>query len=433
MKTSALRLSPLLFRRELLAVLAFASVLLGYSWLGRMAAAENLKAAWWAFLFAVLGVSLAGGCALYFYQRMKHFKAALAENECAVEVLSEESRLNGEMAALSMNIMAQPLFEEIADLLITSARRLTRSEFGYLRLLDPQTGELQPVENSADVPFDFFLSEDALMRALQRLPILGQANGGSDVIVEARSIQFQGEQAAGFSFQQRFLIAPAVIHGKRVGVLALSTYERDYTRADEAAAERLAALLAAALVDKQSDERNHYLSMHDPLTGLLNRRSYEEDIERLMDEQTTPVSVFMCDLDGLKQVNDSFGHAAGDDLLRLTASLLRACFRTEDRIARVGGDEFAVLLPEVDSGRANIIYNRIQRRLEQYNAAHNSMPVHISIGMATTADEISLNNAISRADEAMYAQKRTHHSQQRAEVVFCDQRRRTPVRQAVLR
>ena len=97
---------------------------------------------------------------------------------------------------------------------------------------------------------------------------------------------------------------------------------------------------------KRAEDRLRFLSTHDVLTGLYNRAFFEEETTRMERGRHYPISVLMVDVDHLKITNDRRGHAAGDSLLRRAAAVLRAAFRTEDVVARIGGDEFAVLLPE---------------------------------------------------------------------------------------
>jgi PAS domain S-box-containing protein len=96
---------------------------------------------------------------------------------------------------------------------------------------------------------------------------------------------------------------------------------------------------------KKAEERLRYMSTHDTLTGFYNRTFFEEELQRLATQRIVPVSVIMVDVDGLKEVNDTLGHAAGDKVLRQTASVLLSVFRAEDIVARIGGDEFVVILP----------------------------------------------------------------------------------------
>ena len=91
------------------------------------------------------------------------------------------------------------------------------------------------------------------------------------------------------------------------------------------------------------DQLTH-LSLHDALTNCYNRTFFEEEMHRFAKQRDPQISLLMCDVDGLKIVNDSFGHVAGDEILKTVADILRASFRPSDIIARIGGDEFVVLL-----------------------------------------------------------------------------------------
>ena len=159
---------------------------------------------------------------------------------------------------------------------------------------------------------------------------------------------------------------------------------------------------------KEIERRLQYLSAHDSLTGLYNRSHFETEFKRLAKGRKYPISIIVADLDGLKTVNDTKGHAFGDQLIKGAADILQAAFRADDLIARIGGDEFAVLLPEVDERGAGITMERIREEEGRFNAGRDSLPVRLSLGGATTATPEGIDNLFQEADQRMYADKAAH-------------------------
>ncbi|MCL4505202.1 MAG: diguanylate cyclase [Chloroflexi bacterium] len=165
------------------------------------------------------------------------------------------------------------------------------------------------------------------------------------------------------------------------------------------------------ITERKSAERDlQHMSTHDALTGLYNRAFFEEELARLKRGRRFPVSVVIADADDLKAVNDSQGHSAGDGFLRQAARILLATFRAEDTVARIGGDEFAVLLPGVDASVAATALERLTRSLLAYNAAAPETPLSLSLGTATAENSEALQEALKQADAHMYRAKSAQHT-----------------------
>ncbi len=155
------------------------------------------------------------------------------------------------------------------------------------------------------------------------------------------------------------------------------------------------------------EDQLKYLSLHDQLTGLYNRTFFEEELRRLNNSRKHPITIISADLDGLKLLNDTVGHEKGDELLRACAQVLKESLRGSDILARVGGDEFAALLPQTSSKAGEEIIKRIHDRVEKYNRGQQgNLHLSISIGQATTRDEEkSLEKTFKEADDLMYRDK----------------------------
>jgi diguanylate cyclase (GGDEF)-like protein/PAS domain S-box-containing protein len=166
---------------------------------------------------------------------------------------------------------------------------------------------------------------------------------------------------------------------------------------------------AADITDlKLGEEKMKYLSLHDSLTGLYNRIFFEEEMSRIEKARYDTVGIVSCDVDGLKLVNDTLGHDHGDNLLLAAARVLRESFREGDLVARIGGDEFSVLLPNATEPDVENACQRIQEAVAKYNATNPELPLSISLGFAVKNENgfhKSLKDAFKEADNNMYRKK----------------------------
>ncbi|KWT95127.1 diguanylate cyclase domain-containing protein [Candidatus Magnetominusculus xianensis] len=156
---------------------------------------------------------------------------------------------------------------------------------------------------------------------------------------------------------------------------------------------------------KREEEKLKYESTHDSMTGLYNRAYFDDELGRIANGPLFPVSFIVADLDGLKRVNDSIGHEAGDQLIRGASDVLKMAFRGSDVVARTGGDEFLIILNMTDEELAAKSIGRIRIYQEQYNKNSGNMPVSISLGTATAYSAGDIPSALKEADKRMYDDK----------------------------
>ena len=157
---------------------------------------------------------------------------------------------------------------------------------------------------------------------------------------------------------------------------------------------------------KKAEEKIKYLSFHDSLTGLYNRAYFDEEIRRLDTARQLPITIVMGDVNGLKVINDAYGHEKGDLFLKKIADILRDTFRKEDIVSRWGGDEFISILPNTYEKDTKDIINRIKKMCIERSTA--DMPLSISIGVASKKlPEEDMDSVLKEAEDKMYKCKLT--------------------------
>jgi diguanylate cyclase (GGDEF)-like protein len=156
-----------------------------------------------------------------------------------------------------------------------------------------------------------------------------------------------------------------------------------------------------------ANEQLESLAYQDPLTELLNRRAlmlaFQRERKRALRKKSS-ITLVMCDIDKFKEVNDGFGHGTGDDVIRLVAGGLKQASRGSDLVARVGGDEFLLVLPDVESSGAVVLVKRVREAIRARTELSN-VPISLSFGIAKMDLEQSEEAAIATADTALYAAK----------------------------
>ncbi|MDD3290726.1 MAG: diguanylate cyclase, partial [Eubacteriales bacterium] len=167
---------------------------------------------------------------------------------------------------------------------------------------------------------------------------------------------------------------------------------------------------------KEKQRYIEYLSYHDQLTGLFNRRYFEDELKRIDIENNLPLTFVYADVNGLKMINDAYGHDRGDELIRSVAEALTAECRPGDVITRVGGDEFVVMMPQTTTEEAEALLKRIDSRLEEIHIL--DVPVSISYGWDTKVDsDQSAREILRRAESSMYQKKEVNSDGLRDEIL----------------
>jgi len=241
----------------------------------------------------------------------------------------------------------------------------------------------------------------------------------AEVIRTGKSIFVNQEMIKGEKFMMEFkewfgtlrkvwLGSPLKVEDRVIGAVVVQSYTNPklYSEKDIGLLEFVSSQVATAIERKRTDEKIRYLSFHDALTGLYNRAYFEEELKRYNSPRYYPLSVIMIDINGLKVVNDTFGHDQGDKLLQHLASLLNSISRKGDVVARLGGDEFVILLPSTTAEQVHDFHERIKKTCEEDNIKPIYLRPSIALGCVTQKGEYqNAETLLKEVDKRMYQDK----------------------------
>ena len=231
--------------------------------------------------------------------------------------------------------------------------------------------------------------------------VLGLLN---PIVPDAKALEYRSylKKAAGGELDNALEIELQ----KKDGMLLAASLSLSPTRNSSGEINGYVALISDITEQKLREKQLQYMSLYDALTGIYNRAYFEHEMHRLANSRLNSLGIIVCDLDGLKLYNDSLGHAVGDKLLKAAAQVIKSCFRESDVVARIGGDEFAILLTNADRRVTEAACERIRLALQEYNKKHEKYYLSMSVGYAVcTGEAINVDDLFREADNNMYREK----------------------------
>jgi len=301
--------------------------------------------------------------------------------------------------------------EELLKSVLGRILKVMGMEMGGIYLIDIAAGELVLKAHKG--------APAKIIKKIERLKADRVTFPGKPVVVEdaGGDIKLEGMGKATRGLQS-FAAVPIIAKENMLGIMGVGSYQpRKFPEREIQLLVNIANQVGMAVDNAQLYGQAVELASTDGLTGLYNRRYLMEQIEREFTRSKrskVPLSLVMVDLDGLKTINDRYGHNEGDEFLRGLGKMIGGSTRASDIAARWGGDEFMLLAPETDSRAAARIGERIRAQVEDYRAVINGGEVgmSVSVGIASYPDHASdVTLLLQRVDEAMYNAKRSGKNQ----------------------
>lgn len=313
-----------------------------------------------------------------------------------------------QLTSLALDLQQPQGVESMLQMIVDHAVRLLDAPYASVRLLDPTGSRLITAVRSgqsrhSDGEVDFVPGEGLIGWIVEHAEslCLGRAHADSRFVAKPGLTRKIGS----------FLGVPLVAGSRCMGVLSTIHPDEDQFSPHH---EQVATLIAAICAPRVEAARLEQLSGIDPLTGVLNRRGFDRklpEIEPLVRSRgrAMPLAVAMVDVDHFKRVNDEMGHAVGDEVLKAVGRILGEVVRQHDSVVRYGGEEFVLLLPQVEVDGARVVAERARTTIENsvLTPACEDLRVTISVGVAERKPGESRMSLVARADAAMYEAKQS--------------------------
>ena len=330
-----------------------------------------------------------------------------AENAHLLTILREREELLARLSRIQKSIVSRNALEDVLDTIVSGAAELLQDEVVGLRLVkedDPRRWEMVATRGVPDEMVDDTREGE-----------VGEGCGGR-AIAEGRLIvieDYEHEEGTVRAFVddgvRAAMGAPVRERGDVVGSLVVATHAagRQYSQAEREILLAFAEHVSLALNDARAVNDAIHQAFHDSLTGLPNRSLLLDRLQQALarsQRSGSQVGLMFCDLDDFKTINDSLGHAAGDELLVAVAQRLAGCIRPGDTAARFGGDEFVLLFDELDRKQVTEPAQRILEALRRpFKIRGRDVVVGVSIGIAAGVD--NAEDMLRNADLALYRAK----------------------------
>ena len=344
--------------------------------------------------------------------------------EIALAKSEEELKLQNQyllaLNEVSLQLLNRLDLDDVLAMIVTYAVKLFQNASGSLYLLHP---------NGSHVELKFAIGlEEGYIGFIQGKDkgIIGEviATGKTFIVPDYQKWEKRIE-SHDVGYDGAFIGMPLFSDKKVVGVIYIAVNEPGWTCTEEQKflLERFIGLASIAYDNailykkaqeeiaerKIVEEKLRYMSMHDSLTGLYNRTYFEEELHRISSGQFKSVGIVVCDVDGLKVVNDTLGHAFGDALIVTAARALKEACRHGDMVARIGGDEFVVLLPNANVETIEEICRGIEQKVRKYGVVMEGKRLRLSIGWAVSRGcSVDMLELFKEADAKMYQDKLQH-------------------------